>query len=267
MHIRLLAHVEKSKEKQSTMESITLPSDEIEVSSIIPRCNVRLNKEHDRLIPYGFDINQFKVIDAPEYLEKVHVYIGDSQAVTFYKEDFADQQNLFPQGFPLSQSKYFYVDVQLEYNDDYVTSHQTSELVDEYEEVIEYSDTEEEFFDGHDYHYGQRVHRSQVKTGRKVSKITKGAIVVRPQLLFELVPPPEQQSDTISRIPVWERITINPKTDDASYVERLMNQYKLQTLDDTPVLTAHEKGVPFQAKLQNLIHFSGCIAGKVFCFA
>jgi hypothetical protein len=242
------------------------PSDvsptDVDIVSTHPCHNVRLNNHYERIIPEGFDIVSFSISHAPEHLTKVHVYIGNSRVVSF---DRSDITNLLPQGLPSSLVTYQYVDVELEYCKGYIENNESYEMVDEYEEKIEYSDTEEEFYDGCDYFYGQRVHRSQVPTGRQVRKITEPATVLQPELQFT-VKQSNLENNTQTTLPIWEKITIDPQTFDEDYVQRLVDKYQLQTLDGTDPCDTLKKGEPFEAKLRNAIHFSCGMASKVYVF-
>lgn len=251
--------------------TVVVPEQKVEVVSQLPWHSVRLNNDvavdGERLMPRGCDITELKLVDVPECLMKVHVYGGGGHLMTIERKDFCDGKNVFPEGFPLSLAWGFYIDLKFVYDDAYVLANEVSKMVDEYEEVVEQSDTEEEFYDSwsNEYHHGYRVHRRQVPTGRKVSEVVEGAKVSVPQMDFVTVKSERDRSEQFI-LRVWEDITIDPARDDEPYLMRLKEKYKLHMADGSCVFEALKAGKPFKAKVENMIRFNDGFVGKVFCF-
>ena len=255
--------------------SLVVPSSEVLVTSEHPRHSVRLNNnvsqysDKPRVIPSGHDIVSFVLEDIPEHLVKLHVNVCNQHVITFDKHELVEQNNLFPQGFPMSLSWAVYVDIILEFDKDYVLANEVTEMVDEYEEVVEHSDTEEEFYDhwSEEYRHGSRVHRKQVPTGRKISKVVERAMVMTPRLVFDTVESERDVNNGRFLLPVWESITINPVRDDKEYVQRLVDKRKLHIPGSTVnVVEMLKAGKPFDAKIENMINFGNGFAGKCFVF-
>jgi hypothetical protein len=114
-----------------------------------------------------------------------------------------------------------------------------------------------------DYHYGRRVHRKTVPTGRQVSKVIKGGSVVIPGLMFDVIP--SDPTNSFVALNVWETITIDATFDEA-YIRRLVDKYHLHVPDGSDVVEMAKSGKPFTAKVQNIINFNQGIAGKVYVF-
>jgi hypothetical protein len=242
---------------------IVVPQEEVAVVSCSPSHSIKLNDE----VPRGFDITKLIIEDFPEYLAKVHLHIGGNHAMTFDKEDILNKQNLFPQGFPLSLCEYMYVNVMFEYEAEYVDANVTTELVDEYVEEVEFSDTEEEYYDGCDYYFGRRVHRKQVPTGRQIKQICEGAPVVIPQLTIDIVETDKEQNTSLV-LPVWDSITIDPSNPkfDERYIQRLIEGFKLHSRDGSDVMECYKNGKVVKCKLENFIRFCNSMAAKTHCF-
>lgn len=248
------------------METIILFGKEIEVISQEGLYSIRLNNDKPSvpIIPCDKDIMEFVLEQVPEYLEKIHVYVGNQKMITFDRDDFSNKQNLFPFSFPYSLVYSAYTDIKLEYNAKYVVSNSVVELVDEYTEEIEYSNNEVEIYDGCDYHIGYLVSRKMVPTGRQIGKVIKGATVTLPQIRFG-VSKSDKAKNKMFELPVWETITLNPKYDEA-YIQHLLNNRYLQMKDGSSIADAIQTGLPFEAKVQNIIRFTCGIAGKAFVF-
>jgi hypothetical protein len=249
--------------------SVVVPSSEVLVTSAHPRHSVRLNNDGHSDIPRGHDIVSFVLEDIPDHLVKVHVHIGNGHAITFDKVELVEHKNLFPQSFPMSLSWGLYVDIVLEFDKEYALANEVTEMVDEYEEVVEHSDTEEEFYDhwSEEYRHGSRVHRKQVPTGRKISKVVERAKVMTPRLVFDTVESERDVNKGSFILPVWESITINPVRDDEEYVQSLVDKYKLHIPgSEANVVEMLKGGKPFDAKIENLIRFTGGFAGKCYVF-
>lgn len=254
--------------------SIIVPASEVVVKSTFPLHSVRLNEDvlcyGERLIPRQEDIVSFILEDIPEHLVKVHVYTcGNMHAMTFEKQDLVESNNLFPQGFPMSLVWGVYVDLKFEYDKNYVEANEVSEMVDEYEEVVEHSDTEEEFYDRwmEEYRQGFRVHRKQVPTGRKVSKVIKGAKVMMPRLIFNTIKSEKDVLNGRFRMPVWDTITIHPDKYEEEHVQQLIDKYKLHIPGSrNDILEMLRMGKPFEAKIENILNFGSGAVGKVYYF-
>lgn len=242
---------------------IVVPQEQVNVVSCSPSHSIKLNDE----VPRGFDITKLIVEDCPEYLAKVHLHIGGNHAMTFDKEDIVNKHNLFPKGFPLSLCMCMDVDVRFEYEAEYVDANVTTELVDEYVEEVEYSDTEEEYYDGYDYCFGHRVHRKQLPTGRQVKRVCEGAPVVIPQLTIDIVETDKEQNTSFV-LPVWESITIDPSNlnFDKMYIQRLIERYKLHSCDGSDVMECYKNGKVVMCKLENYIRFCDGMASKTHVF-
>lgn len=249
-------------------EVVSVPSKKVDVFSSLPLYSFQLNTNGDRCVPAGLDISKLVLVDVPDNLVKVHVWAGGSHLMSFDRKDFCEGKNVFQEGFPVSACWAFYIDLKFEYDGDYVLTNEVTEMVDEYEEVVEHSNTEEEFYDtlGDRYYLGCRVHRKKVPTGRQVPKVLKGATVYVPQLDFEV-----KKSDTYSGeqvlMHIWETIKIDPARDDEPYLRRLTEKYKLHMEDGSCVFERLKLGKPFEAKIENIIRIKDGMVAKVFLFS
>jgi hypothetical protein len=75
----------------------------------------------------------------------------------------------------------------------------------------------------------------------------------------------DKAKNKLFELPVWETITLNPKYDEA-YIQHLLNNRYLQMKDGNSIIDAIQTGLPFEAKVQNIIRFTCGIAGKAFVF-
>lgn len=255
--------------------SVVVPAREVCVTSVLPQFSVRLNSDASYyggdpcVIPRHHDIVSFVLEDIPVHLVKVHVHIGNGHAITFDKDELVEYKNLFPQGFPMSLSWGLYVDIILEYDKEYVYANEVRTMVDEYEEVVEKSETEEEFYDdwNEEYRHGYRVHREKVPTGQKISKVVQGATVMTPHLVFHTVESTLDAKKGTFSLPVWQNITINPAGDNEEYVQRLVDKFKLHIPgSEANVVEMLKAGKPFDAKIENVIRFTGGFAGKLYIY-
>jgi hypothetical protein len=245
------------------MEFINIHNEQVEISSKDHCYKLRLNDDR-MLIRRDSDILEMVLQDAPDYLVKVHFCIGNQRMMTFVKDEFINKQNLFPQGIPISLATFLYSDLEFEYDGEYIDANLTTVMVDEYIEEIEISEEEDEFFDGSDYIYGRSVHRKMVPTGYQVSKVIKGADVTLPKVQFGVIKSDKPKTDQYD-LPIWESFTIKPSEDEV-YIQRLITKYNLKMKDGSDVSNALKSGKPLEAKLQNIIRFSGGMAGKAFVF-
>lgn len=167
----------------------------------------RLNKERDeRIIPEGYDISGVNFTNQPAWLVNVNILCMGSIIASF------DQNNL-PNlaSFPIyvSLSPYAYIDIELEFDKNWLEKQEEYEMVDEIIEEVEHSDTEIEVFDGAEYHIGKVVRRKLVPTGRKVRKVIKGVEITIPSMTFKIKKNNKTSIPRIVEVPVRQKINTN----------------------------------------------------------
>lgn len=155
----------------------------VEVSSHKPYYELCLN---DGMI---CNIQEFSYIislvinNIPDNLESIDLVIGSAKVKTYKREDLLRGENLIPiDNDSMSLSNYYFTKLHFHYDREYIVANEVSETVNEYTEIVTFSDTEEEYFDGSDYCNGLRVFRRMVPSGTQKTHIIKGAHVVLPQL-------------------------------------------------------------------------------------
>jgi len=248
--------------------TVTIPIEQVELCK--PPCHrVRLCGDWHSFdhIRRGQDIVSFKVVNPPSYLSKIYLVICAGRVMTFTRDEFANGQNLFPEGLPVSKVTYQYVDIDFEYDAEYIAENETFEMVDEYNEEIELSDTEEEIYDECEdrYVWGTRVTRNQVPTGNKVRRVITPALVDVPEMLIDVVPA-TTPFDTTTSLTVWQDLLIKPVFDDEEYFHRLVDKHKLHLPSGEDIKDAYNKGEPFYAKVRNILRFGSGCAGFTYCF-
>lgn len=253
------------------METRVHPSKTIEIRSL--NFNVCLGLQDERFsrkyddavdIPRKYDIKSLVIVDPHDCLEKIRVLIGKSVIMTFDREDFSKGQNILPMGLYLTKSTCMYSELEFIYNKDYIEEHSEYVWQDEYKEEVITSDTEEEYYDGCDYHYGYRVTRKQVPTGQKIKVVTKGPEVTVPELRFTIQEASFEDYDSVS-IPFWETIRVDPSVD-TEYIRKLVTRNKFQTLNGMSIDEAIENGKPFNGRVENILRYSGGMASKLYVF-
>lgn len=200
------------------------------------------------------DISSITLSEIPEELESVQLHIGGSKFFEF--KNITENVNILPINIPTSKSYYLRTHLVFVYKP--IECHSPENIISE--DVLdygepEYSDTEEEFFDGHDYHWGRRVKRETIlKTVKKLQ-------VVVPAVSITTV----SGADGKEEIPVWQEITLDPKSDE-EYIRRLEAKHELQTLDGRTIDEAIAGGEPFHCKVKNVASFNKGMAGLMYCF-
>ena len=200
------------------------------------------------------DISSITLSEIPEELESVELHIGGNKFFEF--KNITYNGNILPLNIPTSKSYYLKTTLVFVYKpaDFHSPDNIISEDVLDYGEP-EYSDTEEEFFDGYDYHWGRRVKRETiVKTIKKLQ-------VVVPAVSITTVEGTEGKEE----IPVWQEITLDPQSDE-EYIRRLEKNHELQPLDGRTVDDAIAGGEPFRCKIKNIAVFIQGMAGLCYAF-
>jgi hypothetical protein len=228
---------------------------------------IELNgKAEDGLVEPGFDIVKFSFVNPSVHLKQVNLVIGGMQCASFAPEDFANPQTILPEGLPLSKLIYHRVYLQFVYDEKYIEEHEESMMVDEYEEKPCLSYSEEEFYNGSEYHRGHRVEGYElVPTGRKIKRIIEAAVVEVPEIHIDITPA-SSPFDISVNVPVWQTLVINKKDFDESYFKRLIERHTIHVSTGEDVNELYNKDVEFDVKIKNFIRVQSGMGGLYYSF-
>lgn len=228
---------------------------------------IELNdKAEDDLVEPGFDIVKFSFMNPSVHLKQVNLVIGGMRCASFAPEDFANPQNILPEGLPLSKLIYHKVYLQFVYDEKYIEEHEESIMVDEYEEKPCLSDSEEEFYDGYEYRRGHRVEGYDlVPTGRKIKKIIEPAVVEVPEIHIEIVAASSPFEVSVN-VHVWQTLVINKNDFPEDYFKRLTEKHILNVPTGEDINELYNKDVEFNVKVKNFIRVQSGMGGLIYSF-
>lgn len=221
---------------------------------------------NDGKVPSNHDILRFTIVNPSVHLKQMHLEIGGGRVASFLPEEFTDTQNIITQGLPLSKLRYHKVNLVFEYDEKFVEDNEEYIMIDECIEEKTLSDSDEEFYDGVDYHYGRRVvGYNSVPTGRKIKEIIKPAIVEVPDIHIDIVVPTTPFDEPVS-IPVWQKLLITKSDCPEYYFKTLVEKHKLHVSTGEDINQLYNSDVPFHAKIQNHIRIQSGMGGLCYTF-
>lgn len=228
---------------------------------------VKLNgTAEDKLIESAFDIVKFGFVNPSVHLKKVNLVIGGFQCASFAPKDFANPQSILPEGLPLSKLIYHQVYLQFVYDEKYVEEHEEFIMVDEYEEKPCLSDSEEEYYDGYEYHRGHRVESYElVPTGRMIKKVLEAAVVEVPEIHIDITPASSPFEIEV-KVPVWQTLVINKTDFPEDYFKRLIERHTVKVSTGEDINELYNKDVEFSVKIKNHIRVSSGMGGLFYSF-
>lgn len=250
----------------NTMETQQVTLAQSEVPLYNSSYHVVALNDKEGLIKQGYDIVKFKFINPSIHLKNIHLEIGGMRVASFSREEFENTQSILPQGLPLSKLVYHNVNFIFEYDEKYIEENEEFIMIDECIKEPVLSESEEEYYDGCDYHYGYRVlEYKSVPTGKKIKKVLEPVVVEVPEIQIDIVSH-KSPLDVSVDIPVWQTILINKKDFPADYFKRLTEKYKVNAPTGEDVNELYGRDVPFSAKFQNFIKIQGGMGGLMYAF-
>jgi hypothetical protein len=213
-------------------------------------------------VPKDYDIDVFSLATIPDHLEKIHLDIGGIRFVTFEKDQFADQQNLFRHKLLTSKIPYQKVRLSFEYDKAYLEKNEEYYLG---EEVVKSKELTRDFvtiWDGNNYVYGPIVKEVERATGKMIRYITCRAEVQLPDMFVQF----SKCDNSIQLTPITQRITINPQFMTLEFLQSCKdNNITITPLDGSATMAeALSKGFVFRAEINNYIKYENNLTSLVY---
>lgn len=248
-----MSHLRSTK----TTKEVIVPVETHKIHSTLPKYSLSLND----IVGYTYDIKSLVLVNVQNYIESIDVVVGGVKMMSYTRSEISNNENIFPEGHFMSKCTFHYTTLVFHYNKEYIEQRETYHYEDEYIEKEVISDTQEEFYDGYDYHFGYPVTRTRVASGEKI-RVGHGIDVEVPQMNIIL-----EYGDSKSQVGYWDSVLIDPsKDEDIEYVNKLVEKHEFHMKDGTCVDDAIKSGKPFYGRVKNYIRYVEQMAAKVYCF-
>jgi hypothetical protein len=230
---------------------------------------VRLTEgEYAKEFPKNMDISSIKLLNFDNSnfcIEKISIIIGGSEMLRYRGEEI-NNMVLPEEGILLSRLPYHQVDINFEFNSQFIRDNSTYVDADEYVEEITESDELVEFRnpDTDEIYSGYKITRVRKPTESKIKRCIGNPRIKFPDIEFGIkagVEGPER-----IETPFWQKVLITPKDTPWEYVQNQIDKYELHTEDKT-VLEYYQTGKPFYAKIKNTIVYIAGMGGLKYGFS
>jgi hypothetical protein len=230
---------------------------------------VRLTEgEYARELPKNMDISSIKLLnfDNSNYaIEKISIIIGGTEMLSYRGEEINNM--ILPEaGILFSRLPYHNVDINFEFNPQFIRDNSTYIDADKYVEETTESDELVEFKNPEtdEICSGYKITRVRKPTGSKIKRCIGNPQFKFPDIEFEFKEAVE--APEIIDTPFWQKLLITPKDTPWEYVQNQINKYELHTEDKT-VLEYYQIGKPFYAKIKNSIIYCAGMGGIKYGFS
>lgn len=220
------------------------------------------NGKQDTYVPENHDVTSISLETIPFGLASVCIEIGCQKVISIDVAEIKPGVNILSDLLPLSKANYMITRIGLCYDQEYLYEHEMFRMIDEEIDEEELSETETEFFDGYDYHFGFRVLRKSVSTGNKIRQVTGAVQVELPEIHIGTIKS-SLEVDKPAYYEIWQDIMIVPQTDGGK-IRILSKDFKLTTCDGSSIEDATSRGIPFKCKVRNFIRFHERLAGLMY---
>lgn len=250
------------------MSTLTIPQQSICINSEQPSYSLYIrgnNKDNSIIQDDHCDVNSIIISFIPSSLKSIEILIGCDHIIYIDVHDITLGQNILNEDFnckmlPLSKCQYMKCSIKFNFDKKFLSEKEGFEIINETLEVIEYSDTESEFYDGIDYYYGKRVHRRMIETDNKIRNIIKDVVIELPEICILTIPGSEDSS-AYSLMPIWQKK--HSSDYDEPYLRHLAKKHNLKVVNYKNFEEALSSNKPFFFYIMNYMQFEKGICGLI----